>query len=396
MNVDEAPEAWLDTEWRDLRRRMVLRVGERSSDLGPEPLPVSTSTYTDPVRFQAERRHIFGKVPLLAGISAELPQPGSILLFDGAGPSIFIVRTENGSLNAFLNMCPHRGARLVNDTRGRLSFVCPFHAWRFNAEGDLVQRPLNEAFLPSEGKPTLVRVPVAEKHGLIFVRCQPGTGEIDIDEFLGPMLPLIRSFDMAGASLIKSDQLAVETNWKLAVDISCEGYHVPATHPTTLHPYLVPFLTIHDSFGSHHRFCGPSRHLEQCLGKPESDWPASNYSAVHYLFPNTILTYTDAIDGSVPVLAVNRSFPGKSVGEASIHYTTYKPSRASRADNEGFLKLHEAVFNINRTEDIPTVTRIWNNYANLATPGKVVFGRNEMVLQNYHSDIARAIGMPLE
>jgi nitrite reductase/ring-hydroxylating ferredoxin subunit len=375
---------------------MVLRIEEGSSDLGPEPLHVSTSAYTDPARFEAERRHIFGKTPLLAGMSRELPEPGSILLFDAAGPSIFIVRTKDGSLNAFLNMCPHRGARLVNDTRCRLSFVCPFHAWRFDADGELLQRPLKEAFISSNDNPRLVRVPVAEKHGLIFVRCQAGTDEIDIDAFLGPILPLIRSFDLAGASLIKSDQLSAETNWKLAVDISCEGYHVPATHPTTLHPYLVPFLTIHDSFGLHHRFCGPSRHLEQCLGKPESEWPKSNYSAVHYIYPNTVLTYTDAIDGSVPVLAVNRSFPGKSIGEALVQYTTYKPSRASQAENEGFVKLHDAVFNINRTEDIPTVTRIWKNYANLPNPGRLVFGRNEMVLQKYHFDIGQAIGMPLE
>jgi len=390
-----APAIWLEQEWRGLRRRLVERIAQRGSDLGPEPLTVSTAIYADNARFEAERRIVFGQMPLLAGLSHELSQPGSVLLFDAAGPAIVIVRADNGALNAFLNVCPHRGARLVNDHQCRQSFVCPFHAWRFDREGRLLQRPLDAAFATDGVKPELIRVPVAEKYGLIFVRCTPGGAAIDIDEFLGPMAPLLRSFELERASLIGLDQLQVKANWKLAVDISCEGYHVPATHPQTLSPQLTPFLTIHDFFGRHHRFCGPSRALEQCVGKPEREWPASNYSAVHYLFPNTVLTYTDAIDGAMPVLAINRSFPGDTIGEATVLYSTYKPGPAAAAADIDFQTLHAAILEINRSEDVPTVEQVWRNYRNLSQPQPVVFGRNEMVLQKYHAEIARCIGMPL-
>lgn len=390
-----APGIWLEREWRGLRRRLVERIAQRASDLGPQPLTVSTAIYADHARFEAERRVVFGQTPLLAGLSRELPQPGSVLLFDAAGPAIVIVRTQTGALNAFLNLCPHRGARLVNDNQCRTAFVCPFHAWRFDREGQLLQRPLDAAFAVDGVKPALIRVPVAEKYGLIFVRCTADGAPIDIDEFLGPMAPLLRSFELDEAGLIGLDQIKVEANWKLAVDISCEGYHVPATHPQTLSPQLMPFLTIHDHFGRHHRFCGPSRALEQCVGKPEQEWPVSNYSAVHYLFPNTVLTYTDAIDGNMPVLAINRSFPGDRIGEATVLYSTYKPGPSAAAADADFHKLHAAILDINRTEDIPTVEQVWRNYRSLSQPQTVVFGRNEMVLQKYHAEIARCIGMPL-
>lgn len=390
------PEMWLNQEWRRLERRMVARIEERASDLCQKPLHISTSTYTDRHRFEAERRQLFLTTPLLAGLSREIPEPGNVLLFDAAGPSIVIVRTQTGSLNAFLNMCPHRGAKLVNDTKCKSAFVCPFHAWRFDLAGKLIQRPLEPAFSIEGVNPHLTRLPVSEKYGMIFVRCDPQGEYIDIDEFLGPIAPLLQNFELADAELIKADQLAVKTNWKLAVDTSCEGYHVPATHPTTLHPQLVPFLTIHDSFGRHHRFCGPSRKLEQCVGKAEHEWPTSSYSAVHYLFPNTILTYTDAIDGNMPILALNRSFPGAGIDEAVILYTTYKPKPAAQAADDDFIRLHDTIIDINKTEDLPMVERVWRNYDNLPNPASMIFGRNEMILQRYHADIAEAIGMPLE
>jgi len=385
---------WLDQEWRALQRRMVARIAERSSDLGAEPMTTGSELYTDRTRFAAERA-LFMRTPLLAGFSGELPEPGSVLLFDAFGPPVFIVRTGDGGLNAFRNICPHRGARLVDDARTRSSFVCPFHAWRFDAQGALLQRPLDEAFACAAAAPALTRVPVAEKHGLIFLRCEPGAQAIDIDAFLGPMLPLIRSFGLAGALPVKTDTLNVEANWKLVVDVSCEGYHVPATHPLTLSPQLVPFLTIHDSFGPHHRFCSPGRALQACVGKPERDWPATRYSAVHYLFPNTILTYSDAIDGSMSLFALNRSFPGAHIGATTVLYSTLRPARAHALPESAFVELHEAVLHINRSEDLPMAQRIWQNLESLPQPMAMSFGRNEMILQRYHADVAAACGMSL-
>ena len=231
-------DEWLAAEWRGMQRRCLDCIARRCSELAPEVLVTSAGIYTDAARHSAERELLFMRTPLLAGLSSELPDAGSVLLFDAFGPPVFIVRREDGGLAAFRNVCPHRGARLVNDTRKRTSFVCPFHAWRFDADGHLVSRPLEDAFACASAGRELVRVPVAERHGLVFVRLDPAAGAIDVEEFLGPIAPLIRSFRLEETDHVRTDAVVTEANWKLVVDVSCEGYHVPATHATTLSPQL--------------------------------------------------------------------------------------------------------------------------------------------------------------
>ena len=101
---------------RALERRTVAHLAAGgTTDWGDAPMRISPREYTDPVRFEAERRELFGKAPLLAGLSCEVAKPGDVMLFDSAGPAIIIVRARDGTLNAFLNMCTHRAARLVED-----------------------------------------------------------------------------------------------------------------------------------------------------------------------------------------------------------------------------------------------------------------------------------------
>jgi phenylpropionate dioxygenase-like ring-hydroxylating dioxygenase large terminal subunit len=80
-----------------------------------------------------------------------MPHPGDILLFDELGYSVIVVRGLDGGLRAFLNMCPHRGMRLIEAqapraTTRRMAIVCPFHAWCFELEGSLAAMPGREGF----------------------------------------------------------------------------------------------------------------------------------------------------------------------------------------------------------------------------------------------------------
>src|SRR5947208_1176904 len=132
---------------RDLERRVVSHLAHGgTTDLANAPLTVSPSEYTDPARFEAEKRELFRNLPLLACLSLDVAEPGDTFTFDAAGPAILIVRGQDRKARAFLNMCTHRGARLVNECHRRKLMVCPFHAWSFDGEGKLVGVPGEEAF----------------------------------------------------------------------------------------------------------------------------------------------------------------------------------------------------------------------------------------------------------
>ncbi len=384
----------LQEEWLQMRRRLVQRVADREADLQPQSLTISSSNYVCERRFALEKQKVFLNSPLLAAMSCELTEAGDSLVFEAAGPSILLVRQNDGSLAAFLNRCVHRGMKLAATSRGD-AFVCPYHGWRFGLDGHLLSRPRDDAFDPDEAR-SLHRVPVSEWAGLIFVCADPAAPEFEAREFLGPMADLIAAMELDQASLVARDALEVDSNWKMALDTFCESYHVPATHPETLAPQLVPLVAIDDSFGRHHRYSGPNRYMLDCVGKPEAEWPQSHYSAVHYLFPNTTFTFADAIDGQTPVFAMFRLFPGSNPGQALALSTTCKPAGASAEADEAFQALHDHVLHIVRTEDFHMARSLWQNYSSAPQATPVVFGRNEMILQRYHTDLAELVGMPLE
>ena len=86
---------------------------------------------------------------------------------------------------------------------------------------------------------------------------------------------------------------------------------------------------------------------------------------------------------------------GRHIGETTVLYSSYRPASAAELPEDAFIALHEAVLGINLSEDLPMVGRAWDNYQRLPEPSRLVFGRNEMLLQRYHADVAEAVGMPL-
>ena len=44
---------------------------------------------------------------------------------------------RRGHVQAFYNVCQHRGVRLVDDHTGNTeNFRCPYHSWRYGTDGD--------------------------------------------------------------------------------------------------------------------------------------------------------------------------------------------------------------------------------------------------------------------
>jgi nitrite reductase/ring-hydroxylating ferredoxin subunit len=381
-----------------MRRRLVAHIKEKTADLEGDPYFVPFDNYTDPNRFEAERR-AFRSLPLLAGLSVEIPNSGDRILFEEAGPSIIIVRGEDGVARAFLNVCPHRGSRLIADAKGGSRFSCPFHAWTFDLCGELVGRPRDDAFATdAPSRPHLVPVPIEEFAGLIFVRADPGGDALDVADYLGKLAPLLEAMDLEVAEVVRSESMGTtETNWKLAMDTFCEGYHVPVVHGRSLGGNVVPFVTIDDDYGLHHRYVGPGRDLEALVDKPESEWPDSPYSGVHYIFPNTTLSYTPSIDGVTPVFTLFRLFPGESVGRSICLYSTFRPRGDDTNESRTtFVQMHEDLYQVVENEDFVTAASTWKGMCSAPPGQRVVFGRNEAILRRFHQALAEYVGLPLE
>ncbi len=109
---------------------------------------------------------------------------GQLLALDRLGKPLVLFRGESGAVNVFDAHCPHLGAhlgvggRVVGDT-----IECPFHGWRFSADGACVAIPYAKR-IPANARAHSHLV--AERHGMIFL-WHDATGAVPAFEI--PALP---------------------------------------------------------------------------------------------------------------------------------------------------------------------------------------------------------------
>lgn len=383
---------------RSLERRMVDHLANGgTTDMAPAPMHNPAGAYTDPGRFEAEKRELFRKLPLLAGLSQDIPNPGDAMLFDGAGPAILIVRDRSGMVRAFLNMCTHRGARLVRECGRRSLLTCPFHGWSFDLEGRLVAVPGEASFEGIDRAARgLIPVPAGEWGGLIFVKAHPGDERIDVESWLGELAPLMAGLDLAAARPIKHSRVEVDANWKFALDTYGEGYHFAALHPTTFGPDTCSNVILYEQFGLHYRVNFVHAGYRDLVGVDEAAWPQTPYGGSHLLFPNTIF-YSAPMEGGGRMYGVYRIFPGDAVGRSFTLMSTYRGSDApENVPDDAFAAAHDYIESVVRAEDY-SVSKDGQHNLEFAPDGfTLVYGRNEAALQNNHRNIARLIGAPIE
>lgn len=84
------------------------------------------------------------------------------------GERIVLYRTANG-INAFKDMCIHRGAALSIGCVNKNQLVCPYHGWEFNEEGQCTHIPQLPEGRVIPTKAQLIKYDCIEKYGYIWV-----------------------------------------------------------------------------------------------------------------------------------------------------------------------------------------------------------------------------------
>ncbi len=196
-------------------------------------------TYQNAEFFELEIEKLFKPNWMLVGHVSEVSEAGDYLTFNGFGERALVVRTHEGKLNAFHNICRHRGSTIVHDKgRCRQTLTCPFHGWRYDFNGRLKFVPGRSGF-PNldEDAYSLKPLDLEIWHGFIFIRFI--SGGRSIKEQLQPIEHEIREYRLHELHPYEEPpQYAFDNpedlpiNWKIYHDIDNEGYHVPTGHPT--------------------------------------------------------------------------------------------------------------------------------------------------------------------
>lgn len=379
----------------ELTRRLRARDGLQADSPRPatadagDPIPsrsegeVAAEAYLSAERFAAEQQAIFTRVPLVAGVAAELAAPGACLTVDAPGLAALAVRGEDGAVRGFKNACRHRGTRLVDDVAcQRKAFVCPYHGWTYDLAGALVHVPHADSFRdsrPMEGpRAHLAPAPVAERHGLLWAG-----GDGDLAGFLAPIEEDLAALDAGTHVLYRRTEREVRGNWKLVIDAFLDGYHIRHLHRNTVYPFFADAMSEAERAGPHVRAVTARRALFEADDAALVADLRNVATPSYLLFPNTILiVHPDYLS----VLVATPLAPART---RFVHWMLIPRAPATPEEEahwaKSFALIDDRVFVAEDLRIVEAMQRGLESGANRA----LLFGRHEHAALWFHQAVDR-------
>ncbi|MEP5567900.1 MAG: SRPBCC family protein [Halioglobus sp.] len=366
-------------------------VTHKTTALADSVMKIDVSEYTDAKLFDREKIALFRNYPQFVGPSCLLPEPGDYFAFDDTGVPILIVRTQRGTLNAFVNICSHRGAPLNECQHGKAKkgrmFSCPYHGWSYDLEGKLIGIPFaNEGFTDIDREQLGLRpLQVKEKNGFIFVMPNPELS-FDIDEVLGGLDTHLSGFGFSDHYYLGTEQIQTDFSWKLNMDTFHEFYHFEHLHTDSIAQMAHSNLSTYHQFGRNHAMGSATLNISELKDIPEEQWNPRQYTShVNYIFPNTVIF---VVEDHFQTWRVYPISPDRSV----IYHSMFLPDPPA---NDEQRQEYEAYFQMIRdvavTEDYSLVDKI-NRGLNSGIERQVLLGRNEPGVQNMHRQLHDVLG----
>jgi phenylpropionate dioxygenase-like ring-hydroxylating dioxygenase large terminal subunit len=272
---------------------------------------------------------------------------------------------------------------------------CPYHAWAYDLDGELLGQPLaRDAFAGLDRcELGLVPVPVAERFGVIMASIGGGdsdgvSGPIDVAGELAGLGPELAEFGFESWAFYDSREGVFDANWKLIHDTFLESYHVFSLHRDTLAPDMLSTPFVGENFGPHTRGAVMRKEVVSLLERRESEWELRPYASVVYiLFPSTVINLPMSGHAELWEMFPEPDDPHRT--RVSVKFYVPRPvvsdeQRAFWDRNVNFTT--RVVFE----EDFGQQQDIHRSLRTGLMP-EVVYGRNEPALIHHHMQVEAAL-----
>src|SRR5678816_3418950 len=140
--------------------------------IDPATGKIDRRIFSDRAVYDDEMEKIFGRAWLMIGHESLVPRPDDFFhTYMGEDP-VILTRDGRGDLHALLNMCRHRGNRVVRCDDGNADrFLCTYHGWTYRNDGALDHVPGRaEAYYDALDRDSLglVKARVETYAGIVF------------------------------------------------------------------------------------------------------------------------------------------------------------------------------------------------------------------------------------
>lgn len=193
------------------------------------------SVYRTDEAYRAEVERIFLREWVCVGRVEDLPKSGDFFTYDVVDQPIMVVRDGEGEVRAHLNVCRHRGCKIMEGSgTGAKSFTCPYHGWKYALNGDLRGAPdFKETIGFDKASFGLHPVPCEVWEGFIMVNLDPDATPF-ADRVSDVSIFGLQHYAMGEQVNLKTWRFELACNWKTYVENYIESYHVPWVHAKTL------------------------------------------------------------------------------------------------------------------------------------------------------------------
>lgn len=233
------------------------------------------SWYTTQAFHDLERDTVFRNHWQFVGRLDQVELPGDYFTGVFMGWPYVVVRSNDGNLRAFFNVCSHHGTCVTKGEGNSDEFVCPYHGWAYSHSGDLKRAPHAGAIAALKTR-NLHLKPIPVDTWGPFVALHFGSPTRKLKDQLQSLSSLFKRDPFVGMKFIRRVPYEIPCNWKVFVDNYLDGgYHVPFMHPD---------LSGHLDTGSYKTTLGDYYSMQACAG--QTDERIGSHADYAWIYPN--------------------------------------------------------------------------------------------------------------
>jgi len=271
--------------------RIRLELADRLARPAEQAWAMPAEFYTSPKFLEIETEEVLRREWMCVGHVGELRNPGDFFTTELLGEELLVVRDSDGVVRILSNVCRHRGNRVAEGSGNARKFICQYHTWTYDTTGALKAAPMMRK-QPSfdQSKCGLPEFASEIWKGWLFV---------NLDGLATPLAPrieglseVIHNYHQEDRYLVFMEEDVWNCNWKALFENFMEGYHLSATHLTTLHPItptkLCKKMRSGEGWTGYHAFYDPD-YPPRGPFHPDLTEDEKNNSPMYGVYPNLMV-----------------------------------------------------------------------------------------------------------